>query len=241
MISLAGREFPDMEQERISSYLDVGMKSPWIKSGVSALCITLLFFSLMPALLDTAGSGEEEELPTAQVNVVRIPRPDTPVKRKEPESPKQKPRKPGLIPKAAVMQMAAPKLSFPFELNPALNSGPSSFEIQPMAAASANIGLPDVFNSGDLDQPLMTLTKIPPVYPMSAKQQKIEGYVKVQFIVNVNGSVENVTVMESKPPGVFDRSVINCVSGWRFEAGTVDGEPVNSRAETTISFELEQD
>ncbi len=241
MISLTGTVSTGLGQERVSSPLDAGMKSPWIKSGVSGLCITLLLFSLMPALLDTAGGGKKEELPAAQVNVVRIPRPDTPVKRKEPEPPKQEPQKPGLMPKAAVMQMAAPKLSFPFEINPALDPGPSSFEIPTMAVASASIGLPDVFNSGDLDQPLMTLTRIPPVYPISAKQQKLEGYVKVQFIVNTHGSVENVTVMESNPPGVFDRSVINCVSAWRFEAGTVDGEPVNSRAETTISFELEQD
>ena len=240
-ISFTDTEITDIGADMDASPLAYGMKSPWIQSGAAGLGITLLFFSLMPVLLDTAGRSEPGELPAAQVNVVRIPRPDTPVNRKEPEPPKPKPLTPRLVPKAAVMKIAFPNLSIPFEINPALDSRPVSFEIPPMAAAGSDFGLPDVFNSGDLDRPLMALTRIQPVYPMGAKQKKIEGYVRVQFIVNVHGSVENVIVIESKPPGVFDQSVINCVSGWRFESGKVDGEPVNSRAETTISFELEQD
>ena len=45
--------------------------------------------------------------------------------------------------------------------------------------------------------------------------------------------------MESKPPGIFDKSVIQCVSGWRFKPGTIEGMAVKAWAETTIRFELQ--
>ncbi|MGD9159694.1 MAG: energy transducer TonB [Desulfobacteraceae bacterium] len=240
-ISLTGSRTNRKADIKNMTPLICGMKSPWIKSGVTALCMTLLLFSLMPVLLEPVGKKALEE-PAVQVNVIRVPRPDTPVRRKNPAPPKQKPKKIKIVPRAAAMKMAKPKLSLPFDINPRLAAGPSNFEIPPMAqAVTGDFDLPNVFDAGDLDQPLITLTRIPPVYPMRAKQQKIQGHVRVQFIVNTHGTVDNVTVIESKPPGVFDQSVINCVSGWRFEPGTIEGEPVNTWAETTISFELEQD
>ena len=60
------------------------------------------------------------------------------------------------------------------------------------------------------------------------------------FRSNTQGRVEQLKVIESDPDGVFDKSVINCVSQWKFKPGTVEGEPVNTMAETTIRFELEK-
>ena len=222
--------------------LACGTKGSWVKSGITAIFVTLLLFSLMPVLLEPLGKTSFQEPLAVQVNVIRIPRPDTPAVHKDPEPPKPKLQKPSLVPRTAATKMEKSQLSMPFEINPQLAAGPSMFEIPPAAqVAAGDFDLPNVFSAGDLDQPLITLTRIPPVYPISAKQQKIEGYVRVQFVVNIHGTVENVIIIESKPPEVFDQSVIRCVSGWRFEAGTVEGEPVNTLAETTVSFELEQD
>ena len=80
---------------------------------------------------------------------------------------------------------------------------------------------------------------MPPVYPPSAKRRGIEGWVKVRFVVNPRGEVQDVSIVDAKPPGVFDDSVTRCVFGWRFQPGTVDGTPVSAWVETTVRFELE--
>ena len=109
----------------------------------------------------------------------------------------------------------------------------------PMASIDhGNFRLPDVFNVSDLDRPLITLSRIPPVYPMQAKRMGVEGWVKVRFVVTDRGTVERVTMVDACPPEVFDRSVTQCVSGWRFKPGTVEGMPVNTWAETTVTFHL---
>ena len=97
----------------------------------------------------------------------------------------------------------------------------------------------DLFGVGDLDQPLITLTRIPPIYPLSAKRRGIEGSVTVRFVINERGLVEDATIVEAQPPEVFDASVLSCVSGWRFKPGTVEGRPVRVWADTTIHFTLD--
>ena len=101
-----------------------------------------------------------------------------------------------------------------------------------------DFGLPDIFAAGDLDQPLITLTRLPPVYPFEARQRNIQGWVNVRFVVTTRGTVERVTIVAAQPPGIFERSVIRCISGWRFRPGTIEGQPVNTWAETTVKFEL---
>jgi protein TonB len=63
--------------------------------------------------------------------------------------------------------------------------------------------------------------------------------VKVKFVVNEQGTVEKITIVDAKPPGMFDQSVSRCVSKWRFKPGTVEGMPIKAWVETTIRFELE--
>jgi protein TonB len=99
--------------------------------------------------------------------------------------------------------------------------------------------MPDLFGMADLDQSLIPLVRMAPVYPLTAKRKGTEGWVTVSFIVNEHGTVENITISEAQPPGIFDDSVSRCVSGWRFQPGTVQGRPVKVWAETTIHFELD--
>ena len=61
------------------------------------------------------------------------------------------------------------------------------------------------------------------VYPTEAQDQKIEGYVKVAYDVNVDGSVSNAHVVEAVPPGVFDAAALAAVRSWRFRPA-VDGK-----------------
>ena len=75
---------------------------------------------------------------------------------------------------------------------------------------------------------------------MRAKSMGIEGWVKVKFMVNQKGLIENIRIVKAVPKGVFEKCVKRCLSAWRFSPGTVEGETVNTQVMTTIRFNLEQ-
>jgi len=64
---------------------------------------------------------------------------------------------------------------------------------------------------------LIPMRFITPNYPEVAEELGIEGYVVVRFDVNEQGMVENVAIVESEPPGVFNDEAINSAYRLRFE------------------------
>jgi len=96
-----------------------------------------------------------------------------------------------------------------------------------------------LFTAGQLDGPLTALTKTPPVYPRAAKQRNTEGWIKVKFVVNEQGHVDQVTILDAEPKDVFEQSVLRCLDQWRFKPGTVGGRAVKALVEQTISFKLQ--
>jgi protein TonB len=128
----------------------------------------------------------------------------------------------------------------PFEINPRLPRGPNTLELPPMETGpQMPAGSANVFAEGDLDAPLTVLVRIPPVYPLRARRLGIEGRVRVSFLVETSGNVDQIKILEAEPAGVFESSVRQCVSRWRFKPGTIEGVPVRARMETTIQFKLE--
>ena len=210
----------------------------WITTGISGLGMTIMLFSVIPGLLHPDAMLPSPVSPAAQVNVIRMRRPETPVARNM-QPPPATPQKPKPLPEAAPRQMPETNLHLPFEINPQLTGGPVSLAMPPMASVGQDsFGLPDVFNINELDNPLITLTRIPPIYPMQAKRMGVQGWVKVRFVVTAQGAVERITIVDASPPDVFERSVTHCVSRWRFKPGTLEGTPVNTWAETTVTFQL---
>ena len=77
------------------------------------------------------------------------------------------------------------------------------------------------------------------VYPVEAKDKKVEGYVRVAYDVSVDGSVTNVRVVDSNPPGVFDEAAVAAVHGWRFHPAIgSDGKPVVKELVSRVNFKL---
>ncbi len=57
----------------------------------------------------------------------------------------------------------------------------------------------------------------PPRYPSLALSRKMEGSVQVAFTILADGAVGDTRVIGADPPGVFDRSALAAVGGYRFE------------------------
>ncbi len=210
----------------------------WVWSALAAMGMNLLLFLLMPHLMDPAPERGNVDTLVSQVNVVRVKRPDSLVQRK---TPPPKPKKKELPkPQQMLKQPLQTKLTLPFELNPRLPGGPQTLAVPDWTSAPMQAGLAGaLFSVGQLDAPLTTLVRIPPVYPIRARRRNIQGWVKVAFVVDENGHVGDITILVAEPEGLFENSVRRCVSGWRFKPGTVEGMPVKARVETVIRFELE--
>jgi protein TonB len=130
-------------------------------------------------------------------------------------------------------------LSMPFEINPRLPQGPTTITMPEVMSTSLDtLSLDTFFDTGDLDQPLTVISRVPPLYPFRAKAKAIEGWVSVEFTVNEQGRVEDIKILDAEPEKIFDDSVMQCVAAWRFKPGRVNRELVKTRARTRIRFKL---
>ena len=211
----------------------------WLAAALGSLVLNLGLFALMPHLLHPSAERPVFDKLIPRINVIRLKRPEPPVERQEarlpePVRPKTAPPPPPNSPE----RIAPAEFKLAFEINPRLGGGPAV--APPVKVADFDhLALPAMVAAAELDRPLVPLSRMPPVYPMSAKRRGIEGWVRVRFVVDEGGNVQEVTVVAAQPAGVFDEAVTRCVHAWRFQPGTVDGTAVKTWAETTIRFKLE--
>ncbi len=217
----------------------------WVLAILFSALLNITLFGLMPGLIHMIPQHQENLEDIKAIQVIRVKHQETPPRKKElkkPEPPKEPRRMETTTPTRVVHQKPMQlKPRLPFQLNPKLPATSTSLTMPPMEHFSmAAPTLKGIYEMGELDNPLTPLAKIPPLYPMRAMRRGIEGWVKVRFRVNTQGRVEDPTILESDPEKIFDQSVINCISQWKFKPGTVEGIAVDTLAETTIRFELEQ-
>ena len=75
-------------------------------------------------------------------------------------------------------------------------------------------------------------------YPPAAKKKGIKGYVVLSVLVDTDGSVKQIQVLESSPSGVFDDAALQGVRSWQFEPAKYKGDSVRVWAKQKIRFDL---
>lgn len=66
--------------------------------------------------------------------------------------------------------------------------------------------------------------------------KNISAYVKAKFIVEEDGRVGTVEIMESNPLGLIDKEIIRAIKKWRYRPAKLNGKTVNSWVETKINW-----
>lgn len=215
----------------------------WVLAVVLAGALNLFLFAVMPEMIRAVPKNLERHEPVQAVQVVRIKRPEPPPRKQPPPEPEPPKPQETAAPKPVQKKMPeppAPKPSLPFALNPKLPPMAHSLEMPPLESFAMDAPqLKDRYLAHELDTGLIALAKVAPVYPLHAARRGIEGEVRVQFLVTAQGTVQDIEILAADPEKVFDQSVIDCVSRWRFEPGRVQGIPVTALAQTTIKFQLE--
>ena len=110
------------------------------------------------------------------------------------------------------------------------------------------IGEVDASLLGDMGNVVMTSDMVDVVprakfktvveYPARAKAKEIEGFVTMSILINTDGKIDTVKIIESEPAGIFDKSVLRTIKKWVFEPARYKGEAVKTWANQTIRFEL---
>lgn len=95
-----------------------------------------------------------------------------------------------------------------------------------------------VFEAYELDQAPQPVVRVPPVYPYKAREQGIEGAVQIKMLVNADGTVGQIFILDARPAGLFEDAVMKSVPQWKFNPGTIEGEAVTAWVVTTIRFDL---
>lgn len=88
----------------------------------------------------------------------------------------------------------------------------------------------------------LPIVKVQAEYPQRAVDRGIEGSVTVEFTVSESGNVEDPVVVESDPPGIFDRAAIHAATQFKYRPRVVDGSPVRVEGvQHKIEFTLGDD
>ena len=209
---------------------------------VVALLVNIFLFALLPLFVQ--GELSKSDLETIiPVNLVQISPPKPPPPEKEEKLPEKKPPK-KVIPTVRLqhkmaakpkIEMEIPRLSF--EINPKLTGG---MPVAPPARGPTIFPFKDFYDQAEVDQMPTAIFKMKPIYPYRARRLNITGKVEVKFLVDEKGYVNNIKILKSTPPGIFDDSVLKALPSWRFSPGKVRGHAVATWVVTTIEFEMEE-
>lgn len=205
---------------------------PGLRYSISALAGTTAAISML-WLMQLLVTSPSQKLPVAEsmrlIEFVRLKREEnvqlkerTPPPPPEQAAPPPRPR----LDLHTESQPVSPRLDMAMNLDIPLNFGDGPY-LGPLAAAQA-------------DSSFIPLSRQPPQYPYKAARRGIEGWVRVAFDVTETGSVDNVEVIESDPPGVFDQAATRAVYSWRFKPRIVNGKAVSGKASQVVDFKLNE-
>lgn len=91
-----------------------------------------------------------------------------------------------------------------------------------------------VYDIEEVDEKPHPVQIFAPDYPEDALNRKIDGVVQLKFIVNVDGSVSDITVL--KGPEIFHKSATKAALQWRFRPAKHRGKVVPAWCTTPMSF-----
>ena len=82
----------------------------------------------------------------------------------------------------------------------------------------------------------MLIHQVHPVYPLMAKQARIQGDVLVRAFINKQGGVDDVTLVSG--PSLLVRAALTAVKQWRYRPYLLNGQAVEVETLITIKFTL---
>ena len=107
---------------------------------------------------------------------------------------------------------------------------------QGAADGTVAMDLREALAKAHLEPEPWAISRQKPIFPVAATREGIHrGRVRARLTLNPNGWVAAVTILESEPPGVFDREAIATFKLWRYNTSAHTRGP--REVEDTMAFE----
>ena len=123
-----------------------------------------------------------------------------------------------------------------FAANPNPNSGviiPDSLKTAPAPAPASNLEPPMV---PEETSRVLVVKRVDPQYPPLAIQQRLDGPVVLQVIVNKDGSIRDVKLVRGY--FVLGRAAFDAVKQWRYKPYAPNGKAIDFQTNVTVNFKF---
>lgn len=195
--------------------------------GVSAL----LFLAIPLTQIFTEYDKNPDEIDA--IEIATPPPPPPPEDEPPPPEPEQEEPPPEL-------ETPPPPISLD-QLDMALNPGTGGelagdFALPTFDVSGQDLGGVEIFDLGDVDSPPVPRTRIEFNYPSSAKRRGITGVVKVEYVVDQNGRVDDINIVES-PDRILSDATEDVLRRARFEPATKGGNVVKVRMRASVPYQ----
>jgi len=187
---------------------------------------TVILINRFSEGLDKKGAGDEDQIifnrkPPREKQVVQKPKP------------KPKPKRSASAPPPPFAGLGTNLSGIDFGL--------PAFDMSDLNALDGDLlgGANGVVMTDDtVDDPPRATFQAPMVYPPRAKAKGVKGYVVLSLLIGVTGEIEQMTVIESYPEGVFDEAAMQGVNQWKFSPAMYQGKAVRAWARQRVRFDL---
>jgi TonB family protein len=112
--------------------------------------------------------------------------------------------------------------------------------IAPNTAAAAAEGPlpPSLIRVGGNVQSTKLVSQARPTYPAAAKEQRIQGVVRLQAVIAKDGTVKSLDVISGDP--ALTQSALDAVRQWVYQPTLLNGEPVEVQTMIDVNYTLSQ-
>ena len=185
-------------------------------------------FIIMAKLIENSGRPADEVAPAPIIDIVmRPPEDDTQTRSRKPPPPPPPPQQPPKV------QPVEPEAAEP---------NTDGFSLAIPSVDTGGVGV-DIGGGGAMqrDGDATPIVRIAPKYPPDAARDGREGWVKLQFTINEQGGVDDISVIDADPKRIFDREARRALSKWKYKPKIVDGKAVRQEGMfVQLDFKLEQ-
>lgn len=205
----------------------------YLLSSAGAVAVTVALFLLMQSLIAMSEAKLSEDTGQRLIDFVRL---------KHESSLQTKKR---ALPERQQLQQQPKPPSMNLSESPDSGAMGPAISVAPPSAPTMEhkvhlTGGPTLGGAPQADTNQVPLVRVNPIYPRSAAERRIQGWVLLRFTISTVGTVKDAQVVSSQPARVFDRAALQAVRKWRYKPRIVDGAAVETpNQEVRLTFELE--
>ena len=114
----------------------------------------------------------------------------------------------------------------------ALGNVPASGNLSTLANP-VSASTPSMVTQSEL-APVTVITRVPPVYPLVAKQRRLSGSVVVQGTVGTDGKITGLQLISGPP--IFRDAAFDAVKQWKFKPARLNGQAIEQSTRIRLDF-----